>query len=408
MYRIGMRKFGSSSQTLIYDDQSQLDELTVINPKLTLEVNLAGSLELTIPPMHIAYNEITRLTTELTVYRTETTEEYGVITSEIWRGRVIMEDTDFQNNRIITCEGEMAYLNDTIQPAYEYEDWTLYNFINRVVINHNSKFTDRDLQFHLIDTHIPDVSLPYRATNYETTYSILNAVLEDYGGMFAVYHSPVNGVDTRCLEYYTDYHEYTETREVRFGENLLDISKKFDLTEFATVIVPLGARLEESEFDLLDQYLDVSEVNDGSIYIVNEQTCALYGRKEMVVRFEDITTPQNLYNKGLDYLNNIQYDGVEIEVSMLDLGIIDINQRCVNLLDRVHVVSGPHGLNTYYPVTKLDIPLNSPKDMVVTLNGYIAGTKYKSSKSKKKASDRIASTSAQLKRVENRDGLMNI
>ena len=51
----------------IYNDVFSLDNMKVVNPKLTLEDSAAGSLEMTLPPTNAAYDTIVRMVTDISV-----------------------------------------------------------------------------------------------------------------------------------------------------------------------------------------------------------------------------------------------------------------------------------------------------------------------------------------------------
>ena len=80
----------------IYSDVFALESMKVLNPKLTMEDNAAGSLVMTLPPQNVGYSTIDRLTTDISV------QKDGV---ELWSGRVLQENKDFYNNRVLYCEG---------------------------------------------------------------------------------------------------------------------------------------------------------------------------------------------------------------------------------------------------------------------------------------------------------------
>lgn len=80
----------------IYNDVFSLDNMKVVNPKLTLEDSAAGSLEMTLPPTNAAYDTIVRMVTDISVKKNG---------EEIWAGRALSESRDFWNNRVLYCEG---------------------------------------------------------------------------------------------------------------------------------------------------------------------------------------------------------------------------------------------------------------------------------------------------------------
>ena len=68
-------------------------------------------------------------------------------------------------------------------------------------------------------------------------------------------------MDGRYLHYVEAYPN-TPPQEIRFGENLLDFTRNWDMTKLATVITPKGAQLEEPPEgwpEGLDAYVDVKK-----------------------------------------------------------------------------------------------------------------------------------------------------
>lgn len=222
---------------LIFDTRSPMDELKLIDPQLHLEDNSAGSLEFTIPYTNLGYDDtITQpMKTEIFVY------EDG---RELWSGRILTEERDFYNRRKLYCEGELAYLNDTCQPQREYNMMTLRQFLGAVLDIHNSK-VDENKAFHIgivdqdLDTGDP---LDYRYTQYQKTMEVINDLLETYGGHLSIRKS--DGI--RYLDWRKDYNAVSPQRII-FGENLVDFTKSFDFSELATVLVPLGERIDQGE-----------------------------------------------------------------------------------------------------------------------------------------------------------------
>jgi len=332
----------------IYNDAFALDNIKVIDPKLTLEDSAAGSLSMILPPSNIGYGTIVRMVSDISVHKNG---------EEIWAGRVLSEDKDFWNNRVLYCEGELAFLNDSTQPPAEYYGQTVRGFLEILINIHNSKVAD-DKQFTIGSVTVTDSDDPlYRYTNYEKTIECINEKLvKKLGGHLRI--RKVNGV--RYLDYLADYPN-TNSQIIEFGKNLLDFTRKWDLTEFATVIIPLGNRLDESPIEALDAYLTVESVNNGSFYVQSSEAVASYGWIEKVIHWDDVSTASSLLSKAEVYLSDIQFDNMSIELSALDLHYLDVNYEAVKLLDELRVISKPHGMDRPFPVTKLEIPLDSPE-----------------------------------------------
>lgn len=342
----------------IYDDVFLFDNMKVIEPKLSLSDNNAGSFVFKLPPTNKGYDKIQRMTTTIKI--TKEDEEY-------WEGRVLSEKIDFWNCRTITCEGELAYLNDTIQPPAEYHNKTVRGFLETLINIHNSKVGD-DKKFTVGDVTVTDSNDSlYRYTNYEKTIECINnKLIDSLGGHLRI--RKIDGV--RYLDYLQDYPN-TNSQTIEFGKNLLDFTKSFSMDEFATVIVPIGARLEESSIDALEEYLTVESVNNGSIYVTSDDAIESFGWIEKNISWDSVTKAENLLTKAKRYLSEIQFDNMVIELSALDLHYLDVETESVSLLDEIRVVSKPHGLDRIFPITKLEIPLDKPEDSIYTLSDTI-------------------------------------
>ena len=144
-----------------------------------------------------------------------------------------------------------------------------------------------------------------------------------------------------------------------------------DLTDIATVVVPLGARLEESSIQALEERLTIESVNGGKDYLVNTEAVKQYGWVVKVVTWDDVTTPERLKVKGQNWLNDEQFDAMTIEAKAIDLHYVDDSQETFKLGDSVRIVSAVHGLDRYFPVTKLTISLNNLGNNTVTFNGTV-------------------------------------
>ena len=330
----------------IYSDVFAVDSMKVINLKLTLEDNGAGSLAVTLPPHNAGYASIVRMVTDISVQKDG---------EEIWAGRVLSESEDFYRNRILYCEGELAYFNDSTQPPAEYSGMSVRGYLERLIAVHNSKVA-ANRRFTLGAVTVVDKNFPTYYTNHDKTMAVFNALVEQYGGHLRV--RKVNGV--RYLDYLAEYPD-TCSQVIQFGSNIIDFTKQWDSTEFATVIVPLGNRLEDSPIEALDAYLTVESVNHGSMYVQSNEAVAVYGWIEKAVTWDDVSDPAVLLEKAKAYLSDIQFDNMELELSALDLHYLDVDVEAVKLLDEIRVISRPHGLDRMFPVTKLEIPLDSPE-----------------------------------------------
>lgn len=330
----------------IYNDAFSLEDMKLVSPKLTLEDNSAGTLTMTVPATNKGYLYIKRMATDIRVLKDG---------AEIWRGRVLSEAEDFYKNRVLSCEGEFAFFNDSTQPPHEYSQITIREYVTSLLAVHNGKVAD-NRKFTVGIVTVTDDSFPTRYTNYEKTIEIFNSLIDEYGGHFRTRYE--NGI--RYLDYLKEYPD-TCTQTIQFGTNLIEHTKGWDMSEFATVIVPLGNRLASSDIAELDAYLTVESVNNGSIYVQSDEAVKNYGWIEKTVTWDDVSDASVLLEKAKAYLSDLQFDNMELEISAVDLHYMESSIEAVKLLDEIRVISRPHGLDRMFPVTKLEIPLDSPE-----------------------------------------------
>lgn len=238
---------------LIYSDVSPTESNKASSPKLTLKDNSAGSLEITLPTGNVGYDILKRMTSEIVVYRDNQSE---------WRGRIIAEDMDFWNNRILTCEGALAYLNDTTQPQHKYsEGTTVRTFLEAVLKEHNKRFTDERYRFYADYIYNADKELPEIVTDYENTLDCINTNIIEY---FECHIRLEQKDGKNYLSFVKDEALFSENAQtIRFGENLLDFTKNWDLTDLATVIIPRGEKIEvvaDEDTSDLDTFVTLSGI----------------------------------------------------------------------------------------------------------------------------------------------------
>lgn len=365
--------FEGGTNVCIYNDVTPLKTCKLINPKLVMEDSAAGSLEFVLPPGNAGYDLINPMTTDLVVYRDDEDEE-------IWRGRALSIDIDFYKRKRIYCEGELAFLNDTIQPPAKYSasaGTTVSSFLEALINIHNQNVSDnRKFQVGIVTVTDGDTTTSenviYRYTNYESTLKCINEKLvERLGGHLRTRHQ--NGV--RLLDYLKDDDPVLDVAAdqiIQFGKNLLDYTQNFTMDELATVIVPRGARLETETIEGLEDYLTVKSVNRGSIYVESEEAVNTYGRIIAVVDWDNVTDANNLLNKARQYLAKEQFDKMSLEITMIDLHYLNPAIKSLNLLNKVRCISLPHGMDNTFQVTKMSIDLANPDNST-----YVLGTETK-------------------------------
>ena len=203
----------------------------------------------------------------------------------------------------------------------------------------------------------------YKYTNWETTLQVIKTdLLDTYGGHLRI--RKVNGI--RYLDYLEDYSN-TNTQIIEFGQNLLDFTKDIDASDIATAIIPLGARLEESSIEGLEERLTIISVNSGVDFVHSDSAVNNYGWVYKTVIFDDVNVPANLKTKGQQYLNDIQFENITLTVKAVDLHMLNVDIERIKMLDEIKVISKPNALDRFFPVTQMTINLDDPSSNTITL-----------------------------------------
>lgn len=343
----------------IYDLRDE--SLVLLEPTATLEANTAGSFSFKMPPNHPQYDLPQKMRSCVEIWHDD---------EQIFAGRPVSDTSDFYNRKQIVCEGQLAYLNDSIQRPAEYHDMTVRGYLETLIEIHNQQ-VDESRQFEVgIVTVTDNNDSLYRYTNYNSTWKeIKEDLIDDLGGYIRVRNH--NG--HRYIDYIAEFDNLCN-QTIQFGENLLDCTKNVDMTDIATVVIPLGARQEESDIAALEKRLTVESVNNGSDCIVSLEAAAKYGFIAKTVTWDDVTTPEMLLSKGKRWLTDEQFENMVIEVKAVDLHYTDEQIEQFKLFDMVHVHSTPHGLDRDFPLSKMTINLNNP-----SANTFTLGTTVKTS-----------------------------
>lgn len=343
----------------IYCDNDLIFDLSndtsLISPIVKLQDNNAGTLEFSMAPGADSYNKIRKMKSEIVVYSDG---------APIFVGRPIDETIDFKNIKKITCEGALAYLNDTIQRPHEYHSMTIRGYLETLIAIHNQQVGNTNLQFHvgMVTVHDPNDSI-YKYTNWESTLQVIKTDLIDkYGGHIRIRLE----ADKKYIDYLAEYPR-TNTQIIEFGSNLLDFTKNIDATQIVTAVIPLGARQEESSIKKLEERLTINSVNDDLDYVYSPSAVNTYGWIFKTVTWDDVNTPSILKRKGEEYLKSIQFENVVLKVQAIDLHMVNSNIEQFKLLDQVRVISEPNGLDRIFPVTELTIDITNPEANTITL-----------------------------------------
>lgn len=350
--------------------QPGADDLQLIDPVITLELNSSGSLSFEVPPEHPFRDKIQALSSEFFVYQNG---------DEIFRGRNTGSEEDYYKTGSITCEGDLAYLLDSIQRPYDHAG-NIEEFFQYVLNAHNGQVEERK-QFHCGTVNVTDNTSDAQRINdtCSTTLECLKGQLVESHGGYLRTRLGDNG--KRYLDYMTDFGGYN-SQPIRFRENLLDIGRKKDATTIRTALIPYGAQQEMTNEDGTSstKRVDITSVNGGKDYIYDQEAVSRYGWIYASVTWDDIMEPSVLLETAKAYLEDTVKLPETLELTAVDLSLIQTDVAALKLGYWTRVVSEPHGLKGEYLLTKKVLHLTEPERDTIVLGGTVTSITGSTSK----------------------------
>ena len=329
---------------------ANIDDLVIFNPSLNLEQNAIGSFEFDMQNTHPYYSNMARMKSVYEVY-------YG--NKVISKGRVIDLTQDTYKTQTVYCEDVLGYFIDSIQSPYDFSG-SITEFLTQIINTHNSQVDDfKKFKIGTITVTDPNDYITRSDTTYLNTWDTLKKKLVELLGGYLHVRFESDGM---YLDYLSDY-TTLNSQAIRFGENLLTVKQVGSAADIATVVIPLGAKLEGSETKLT-----IADVNEGKIYLEDTDAIAKYGRITQTVEFQDVEVASNLKTKGQEYLNEVKQMPLEIEISAVDMASVDLDINRFALDSKIHVISDFHGIDEYFTPLKLSIKLFQPESNKVTLS----------------------------------------
>ena len=350
-----------ADDTLIYD--STLEDYKISKGSISLETNKSGSFSFAVYPDHFYYDQFVRLKTVITVYKSERI---------VFRGRILNDVTDYWNNKVLTCEGELGFLQDSIIRPFSFSG-TPAALFKMLIEEHNSQVDDfKRFKVGIVTVEDPNGYIARDNTAYESAFSNLNSrLLEDStGGHIFITHGD-NGADPiPTIHYLADFTKVS-SQTIEFGANLKNYTKTIKAEDIATAIIPLGAQIDDGNSDTDDPRLTISKINGGVDYVYDAEAVALYGWIFKVVTWDDVTVASNLLSKAQEYLESVVNQNITIELNAIDLHLLDRSIESFNICDYVRVISEPHNFNMTLLCNKQTIDLLKPEN-----DSLVLGTTY--------------------------------
>lgn len=303
----------------------------ILEPKLTQEVNTAGSFEFKMPYNHAQYDMPSLLVPEIEVYESDTLIFFG-------RPTEISSDIDLQKH--IYCEGGLAYFNDSVVAPFAFESIDRVSLLEYFVTQHNS-MVPPNRQFEVGNVTMGSKLVFRKVDTYQSTLDcITKYLLDSEGGYFMVRKE--NGV--RYIDWYSSIPSLN-SQPVRFAVNLITLNQKVN-ADFFTSIIPIGS-----------DNLTIASVNGGRVYLDSDYISD-YGRITGIVEFNDCDDATKLLLLAGQYLEDQRYGNPTIECTAAELHYINDEYEPFLIGQNVRITSTPHQLDAVLPIIKLTLDLD--------------------------------------------------
>ena len=238
-----------ADKKLIYD--SGMQDNTIVKGTLSLDVESAGKLEFSLLQSHPFYDSLEDLKTTIVCLRN------GEL---VFKGRVLYHTDNFFNTRSFVCEGEKAYLNDSVMRPYEFTGSPTL-FFTQLIQSHNSQVDDFK-KFTVGEVTVQDKNdyINRSDTTVNKTLKVFEDKLQDGLGGYLYFTHDENWNTT--VNWIEDY-EFLAKQNIEFGQHLVDFTKEINSEDVFPALVRLVANTSEEDGAAR---LRIEELNGGHSY----------------------------------------------------------------------------------------------------------------------------------------------
>lgn len=314
-----------------YEIYNPLDpSAQIYDDEIAEEMGSTPAFSFTVPPGNIAETVIQPLATHITAYQ-------GNV--EVFSGRVISADWDLYNTMTVQCIGDMGDLADS-QIAPFSHNGTAAQFLSAVISKHNT-LVDASRAFTVGTVNVTGETGERAVEDYTDALTLITTYCSGaYGGHIRVRPG-------RVIDWMEDFGDNSQT--IRFGENILDLSRQIDAADVATVLIALGP-----------------EPETGSRTVVTAQNAAgvaKWGKIYRVEEFESDTGLQAAAQARVDALATLPESA---ELTALDLSVVDVSIPALTLGAWTNFYSPANGIQGRYLLYKRSLHMTAPANDTVS------------------------------------------
>lgn len=356
----------TASRRVIHDPYSPRGN-KIVHGEIKQAVNSIHELEFSIPLDHTMYQKMIQFKSIIEVVNLRDNEIEFV-------GRVLTMTNEMSTNGFVqkvVCEDFLSYLHDSAQwfqklPNKGAEDYFKIIFDSaNVQIEEFKRITPRNITVQSRSDR------PFRYIGYDSSWdTVRERIINNIGGYLTL-----REFNTRLYVDWTKDVGVTKESPIKLGQNIKSASREVDFDGLATIIVPIGADLqsqnqgqeEDQSPDVTRAQLDIRSVNDGKMYLADEELIREFGFIRKSVIWTDIDNPSILLARGKQYLRNQKIALAKWTISAVERYLIDSRYSKFRIGNKHKIINAPlSGIETLQILEK-KIDILNPQSVDLTI-----------------------------------------
>lgn len=356
----------TASRRVIHDPYSPRGN-KIVHGEIKQAVNSIHELEFSIPLDHTMYQKMVQFKSIIEVVNLRDNEIEFV-------GRVLTMTNEMSTNGFVqkvVCEDFLSYLHDSAQwfqklPNKGAEDYFKIIFDSaNVQIEEFKRITPRNITVQSRSDR------PFRYIGYDSSWdTVRERIINNIGGYLTL-----REFNTRLYVDWTKDIGVTIESPIKLGQNIKSASREVDFDGLATIIVPIGADLqsqnqgqeEDQSPDVTRAQLDIRSVNDGKMYLADEELIREFGFIRKSVIWTEIDNPSILLARGKQYLRNQKIALAKWTISAVERYLIDSRYSKFRIGNKHKIINAPlSGIETLQILEK-KIDILNPQSVDLTI-----------------------------------------
>lgn len=356
----------TASRRVIHDPYSPRGN-KIVHGEIKQAVNSIHELEFAIPLDHTMYQKMVQFKSIIEVVNLRDNEVEFV-------GRVLTMANEMSTNGFVqkvVCEDFLSYLHDSAQwfqklPNKGAEDYFKIIFDSaNVQIEEFKRIIPRNITVH------GKSDRPFRYIGYDSSWeTVKERIINNIGGYLTL-----RELNTRLYVDWTKEIGVTKESPIKLGQNIKSASREVDFDGLATIIVPIGADLqsqnqgqeEDQSPDVTRAQLDIRSVNDGKMYLADEELIKEFGFIRKSVIWTEIDNPSILLARGKQYLRNQKIALAKWTISAVERYLIDSRYSKFRIGNKHKIINAPlSGVETLQILEK-KIDILNPQSVDLTI-----------------------------------------